>query len=416
MVNVEQTFNKTRYMATVKVKFSASDICDAEGRIFYQIIHNRIVSRQSTTYRIYNNEWNDRTSSVFIPSTADEERKEYLLDIIECIKRDIHIYNNIIAKCEDSRELFTANDVKKMFLSEESNYKFFSFTKSIIDNLKELGKIRCAESYTSTLKSFEKFRRGKEIEINSIDSDIIRKYESFLRNKGVSPNSSSFYMRNLRAIYNRAVEKELTTQRSPFKHVYTGIDKTVKRAVPLRTIREIKKIEFVKNPKFNFARDIFLFSFYTRGMSFVDIAYLKKKDLKNGILAYRRRKTGQQLFIRWEKCMQEIVNKYYRPDSEYLLPIIDPSKESDARSQYICSSHCINRHLKSIGRELGLSIPLTMYVARHAWASIAKSKNIPLSIISEGLGHDSEKTTRIYLTSLDTIAVDKANRLILKSI
>ena len=161
---------------------------------------------------------------------------------------------------------------------------------------------------------------------------------------------------------------------------------------------------------------MFLFSFYTRGMSFVDMAYLQKKDLNRGILSYRRRKTGQLLFIKWEKCMQEIVDKYNLPQSNYLLPIIKPMSKIDERKQYLYSSHKINRNLKILGEQLGLSIPLTMYVSRHAWASIAKSKNIPISIISEGLGHDSEATTRIYLASLDTIAIDKANRIILQSL
>ena len=185
-------------------------------------------------------------------------------------------------------------------------------------------------------------------------------YEAYLKNNGVSPNSSSFYMRNLRAVYNRAVEKELTSQCFPFKHVYTGVDKTVKRAVPLKVIKKIKEMDFSMNPSF----------FYTRGMSFIDMAYLRKKDLQNGVLSYRRRKTGQQLFIKWEKCMQEIVDKYDTSQSNYLLPIIKPFGEIDERKQYIYAAHNINRCLKIIGKELGLSVSLTLYVARHAWARV----------------------------------------------
>ena len=159
---------------------------------------------------------------------------------------------------------------------------------------------------------------------------------------------------------------------------------------------------------------MFLFSFYTRGMSFVDMAYLKKKDVQNGILSYRRRKTGQLLSIHWEKCMAEIAERYDKEDSEYLLPLIREPYE--ARRQYRNASHLINNKLKLISKRLKLSVPLTMYVARHAWASIARSKNIPLSVISEGMGHDSENTTRIYLASLDTAVVDKANRIILKAV
>ena len=159
---------------------------------------------------------------------------------------------------------------------------------------------------------------------------------------------------------------------------------------------------------------MFLFSFYTRGMSFIDMAYLKKKDLSNGILSYRRRKTGQQLFIRWEKCMQEIVDKY---DTDYCSPFLLPIlKYPYDRNQYKNMLYRTNKSLKEIAKMAGLSIPLTLYVARHSWASIAKSKNIPISVISEGMGHDSEMTTQIYLASLDNAVVDRANAQILKDL
>lgn len=159
---------------------------------------------------------------------------------------------------------------------------------------------------------------------------------------------------------------------------------------------------------------MFLFSFYTRGMSFIDMAYLKKSDLKNGIITYRRRKTGQQLTVKWEKCMEDIIAKYgENTATRYLLPIIT-NPCSDERPQYRNAICRINVALKEVAGLAGLNIPLTMHVARHCWASVAKSKNIPLSVISEGMGHDSEETTRIYLASLDTSVVDKANSLILK--
>jgi integrase len=236
-------------------------------------------------------------------------------------------------------------------------------------------------------------------------------YEAYLKARGVSMNTISFYMRNLRAVYNRAVEKELTPQIYPFRHVYTGVEKTVKRAVPIKTIKALKEQDLSLKPILDYARDMFLFSFYTRGMSFIDMSYLKKKDLKNGFLTYRRKKTGQLLTIKWEKCMEEIIDKYPKNETIYLLPIITkPGKE---RKQYNNALHLVNYHLKELSTILKLQRPLTMYVARHSWASAAKFKNIPLSVISEGMGHDSEATTRIYLASLETSVVDKANKMIL---
>ena len=291
----------------------------------------------------------------------------------------------------------------------------FDFMQGVIARLQQMGKQRTSETYRATLRSFMHFRKDEDILLEDIDSDLMLMYEAYLHNRGLTKNTTSFYMRILRAVYNRAVEKDLTTNRNPFKHVYTGVDKTIKRAIPLTSIKQIKCLDLSLQPSLDFARDMFLFSFYTRGMSFIDMAHLKKKDLSNGILSYRRRKTGQHLFIRWEECMQEIVEKYDKSTSEYLLPIIKPTN-GDERTQYQNAMYLINRKLKIVGKMVGVQLPLTMYTARHSWASVAKNKNVPISVISEGMGHNSEKTTLIYLASLDTTAVDTANSLILNSI
>ena len=402
-------------MATVKIKFRPSTVDGGQGSIFYQVIHNRVARQQKTGYRLYGYEWNNHSSEVVLPK-FNESRKRYLSEIGDKIRMDVKHFQKVIADFEHSGCDYTSDDVIAEFASDNPDNFLFPFMEGVIANLKTLGKIRTSETYAATLCSFRRFREDKDVPLDDMDSDMMMAYEAYLKNNGVSPNSSSFYMRNLRAVYNRAVEKGLTSQRFPFKHVYTGVDKTVKRAVPLKVIKRIKEMDFSMNPSFDFARDMFLMSFYTRGMSFVDMAYLRKKDLQNGVLSYRRRKTGQQLFIKWEKCMQEIVDKYDTSQSNYLLPIIKPFGDIDERTQYIYAAHNINRCLKIIGKELGLSVSLTLYVARHAWASIAKSKNVPLSVISEGMGHDSEATTRIYLASLDTVAIDKANSMILKSL
>ncbi len=260
-----------------------------------------------------------------------------------------------------------------------------------IGRLMELGKVRTCEAYITTFNSFRRFRKNRDLFLDNLNADLMLDYEVYLKGCGISQNTSSFYMRNLRAVYNKAVEKDLTVQRFPFKRVYTGVDKTVKRAVSVSVIRKLKAMDFSDNLRKDFARDMFMFSFYTRGMSFVDMAYLRKRDLANGILSYRRRKTGQRLFIKWEKPMQDIINKYDTADTPYLLPIIR-YQGTDERLQYLSAGHRVNYNLRLIGCKIGLTTPLTMYVARHSWASIARSKNIPISVISEGMGHDSETT------------------------
>lgn len=403
-------------MASVKVKFRPSSIDGKEGSIYYQVIHNRVVRHIRTDYRIFESEWNDKASTVSFPILASTERKNYLQTVANRIAWDIKRLKVIIALYDKRNGIYTIDDIVTKFNEQASEQSLFCFMLGVIDQLKRLNRIRTSETYSATLSSFIKFRDGRDILLCEIDSDTMMLYEAWLKTKGICPNTISFYMRILRAVYNRAVEKELVEQKHPFKHVYTGIDKTVKRAVPLKAIKRIKELDLTLKPHLDYARNMFLFSFYTRGMSFIDMAYLKKSDLKNGVITYRRKKTNQQLSIKWEKCMAEIVAKYEGCSAtQYLLPIIT-NPLTDERIQYRNAIYRVNTALKVIARMVRLSMPLSMYCARHGWASIAKSKNIPLSVISEGMGHDSEETTRIYLASLDSNLIDKANSLILKEL
>lgn len=403
-------------MASVKVKFRPSSVNGKEGSIYYQVIHNRAVRQIKTDCRVFESEWNGKISAVAVPVLASIERKNYLQSVASRIEWDVKRLTAIISLLEKGNKGYTVDDILVKFNRQADGQSLFPFMQGIIDQLRRLNRIRTSETYSAALASFMKFRGGQDILLCEIDSDTVMLYEAWLKANGNCPNTTSFYMRILRAVYNRAVEKELTEQRHPFKYVYTGIDKTVKRAVPLKAIKRIKELDLTLKPHLDYARDMFLFSFYTRGMSFIDMAYLKKSDLKNGILSYRRHKTGQQLHIRWESCMEETVAKYAAGCSgDYLLPILKlPSKK--LRSQYKSTLFRINKYLKEIARLCGIVAPLTMYVSRHSWASIAKSKNIPISVISEGMGHDSEETTRIYLASLDGSVIDKANSLILKDL
>lgn len=399
-------------MASVKVKFRPSTIGGKEGTLYYQVIHNRVVRQIYTDYKLFASEWQSHSEAVILHRVPNEqERNNHLLSISSRIIWDKDRLNKIIQALSQSGT-FVADDIVMRFQDNRQEQSFNAYICQQIARLKRLGKIRTSETYTAAFRSFNGFMNDKEVLFNQISADLIAEYEAYLKGRGNSPNTISFYMRVLKAVYNRAVEDGLTGQRHPFKSVYTGVEKTLKRAISLNDLKRIKGLDLSLKPNLDFARDMFLFCFYTRGMSFIDMAYLRKKDLQNGILSYRRRKTGQQLFIKWERCMQEIVDKYPINETEYLLPIIT-KRNKDYRKQYTNELHRVNHLLKKIGKQLDLSIPLTMYVGRHSWASIAKSRNVPISVISKGMGHDSENTTQIYLASLDTSVVDRANKKIL---
>lgn len=394
-------------MTSIKIKYRPSSVEGKEGCIYFQIIHNRVVRQLNTDYRIFASEWNEDTETII----DNGDRANSINAIKERLAWDAARLDKVVAQLDAERRKYSADDVITAFHKLTKEVSLFSFWHNVIAQLKQLGKVRTAETYTATLKSFMKFQNNQDVPLDGITSDMMLLYEAHLKAKGVRMNTISFYMRIFRAVYNRAVEKGLTTQQNPFRHVYTGVDKTVKRAIPIKDIKTLKDMDLSMNPTLDFTRDMFMFSFYTRGMSFVDMAYLKKSDIKNGVLTYRRRKTGQELTIKWEKCMAEIVAKYLENKTDFLLPII--KEQGNERKQYDNALHLVNYHLKDLSERLKLLRPLTMYVARHSWASAAKAKNVPLSVISEGMGHDSEATTQIYLASLETSVIDKANKMIL---
>lgn len=298
-------------------------------------------------------------------------------------------------------------------IKRESKKSFVKFADCIIWQLQKNSQHKSWQHYRSTLNSFMRFRKGKDFPISHMDAAMIESYEAYLKQEDVCRNTSSFYMRILRAIYNRAVEQGLILQKFPFRHVYTGIDKTRKRAVSFDIVKQIKHLDLKDSPSSDMSKDAFLLSFYLRGISFIDLAHLKKTDIQDGFLRYIRRKTRQQIIVRWEPQMQALVDKYraMSGDSPYLFPFLQSSAcEQKSRAQlYHNVESRITYHLRKIGKKMGLDTNLTLYVARHTWASAARERQLPISEISQALGHDSETTTQIYLRSIQTSVVDQFN-------
>ncbi|MDE7116423.1 MAG: site-specific integrase [Muribaculaceae bacterium] len=400
-------------MISIKVKFRSPSAKGREGAIYYQIIHERKVRQLFSGYKVLSSEWDKSRSMVTVK--AERKRAPLIQTIRECIRKDVERLTKIGSRLDASGLTYTADDLIEEFRRYIREYTLFNYMENVIAGLRHNKKNRTSETYRSALNSFRRFRQDKDILLDSLTPGIIESYEAWHKSRGVVPNTISFYMRILRAVYNRAVEDGIIEDCNPFRKVYTGIDKTVKRALPLSVVKKIKSLDLSLKPTLNYARDMFLMSFYLRGMSFVDMAFLRKSDLRNGYVTYRRRKTGQQLIIKWTVEMQAILNRYPDNPCGYLLPVIRKAKANEW-SCYRNAAYNINHSLKIIAGMVGVTMPLTLYVARHSWASAAKAKGIPVQVISEGMGHDSETTTRIYLASLDTSVVDKANTIILKSL
>lgn len=400
---------------SVKAKFRPSRVKGKAGAIYFRVIHDRVARQIGTGYKLYPEEWKD--GEVVLPE-QDTERGRYLAELAQNLKTMKKQVEATIQRLDEEGKPYTADDVVAAYLlpdDDEHSLRVFSY--KLAEHLKRTGQHRLAETYTSSVNSFLRFRGEQgDIRLDEIDEDLIKEYEYYLLEEcKLCRNTSSFYNRNLRAIYNRAVKKKLTINRHPFAEVYTGVDKTAKRAIPIQTVKDIKDLDLSKDAEMAFARDLYLMSFDLRGISFVDLAMLETGQLRNGYLTYSRQKTHQKLEIKWEKQMQEIVDRHHVEGSRYLLPILS-EEGGDLRRQYLNAIHRVNVQLKKIGKLVNCPIPLTTYTARHCWASAAHRLNIPTPSISQALGHDSEKTTRIYLNSLDNHVIDDANLTVIRAV
>ena len=402
-------------MATVKIKFRASSVAGKEGTLYYHIIHQRKLRWISTDYHVYPEEWNARKSSVIVSNSNN--RQAHLQLIQSQIDWEMKQMQCIIHDKEMDGVSYSVDDLANEIQQLPTSQSVFMFFRQQIAKKEQMQCVGTKNNYTNAVNRFIEFRNQKDLTFSQMTADMMEMYQAWLWNRGVGQNTVSFYLRTLRTLHHKAVEAGQATSNDIFAHVQTANVRTAKRAISVKDIRKIEKLDLPRGSSLDKARDMFLFSFYLRGMAFVDMAFLKKSDLKCGMVSYNRRKTHQNLNIEWIKPMQAIIDKYAEQtkDSPYMLPILT-GKETSPYIQYRKVEYNTNYNLKKIGKMIGLKIPLTTYVARHTWASIALHMNIPIATISEGMGHNSYKTTQIYLESIDVATINEANRRIIRKI
>ena len=379
-------------MATFKLKFRPSTAEGKPGTMYFQVTHRRSTRTVYTDYRVMPEEWDGRTS--FIRITGTPERRAELQLIASKLRWDCKQITSLITEKELAMLEYTADDIVSAFRLLPPCQTWFSFIHGMVAKKLRIGRLGTAKTYRDALMSFSRFRNGEDLTIDALDAETMNLYEAWLKGRGVKRNSSSCYLRTLRTLYRKAVETGLTTDKHIFRHVFTGFAKTAKRAIPLGSLRAIRQLQLSEG------------------------SYLKKDDIRNGQLHYSRKKTGQELTVGWESVMQDIVDNYIHltKGSPYLLPIITKTdgterrQDGTERRQYERMEHKVNYYLKKIGTMVGLQASLTTYTGRHTWASILRDMGTSLSVISKGLGHESLKTTQIYLSSIDMEGVVKANR------
>ncbi|WP_298649394.1 site-specific integrase [uncultured Proteiniphilum sp.] len=394
-------------MSTIRVKLRMSTVAGKAGSIYYQVIHRRQQVQLTSSVKLYPHEWDAPSARI----CANGEKASFLLAAQRTINADLAVLHGIISRKEAAGVPYATADIAFAFRAlAPAEEDFFLYMEKRIFKLEEEKAHGTELNYQRAYRSFAAFLNRQYLPFPACTEILIGEYEQWLRQRKIKRNSSSFYMRILRAVYNSAVSDGLAPAGNPFRKVYTGIDTTRKRAVDKHVIKQLKKLDLTEKPALAYARDLFLFSLYLRGMAFVDMAYLQKCDIQHGGVTYIRRKTGIRLSIKMEPCLQEIIDRYEEKAKDpYVLPIITSADEKQAYREYQNALNYYNKQLKRLSGMLKDGVSLSSYIPRHTWATTARDSNIPLSVISAGMGHSSENITRIYLSSLDNSVIDKAN-------
>lgn len=342
--------------------------------------------------------------------------RELIQSIILKVKSE---YQTKIIEKISKEEEFTATSLLSENKSNIKAQTVEEFYLSLIEDLKQKGRIGNSYAYLNSYNTLRNFNKGEKLNytFSHIDVPFCKKFEDWMRNKGNKDTTLSYQFRTLRATYNKAIEAKIVArEKNPFieyklSHFNT---KTIKRALSKNDILKLINANCNGQSKLRqLTHDLFSFSYLCGGISFVDIANLTRQNIVEDRLIYQRQKTHGNINLLLSKEASTIIAKYstYQQEAEYLFPIlhckrhITPMQKSN-RVHKIC--HQVNTELRAFAQELGITAEVTTYVARHSFATILKKSGVNIGIISQALGHQDIKTTQIYLSKFDNEQVDDA--------
>lgn len=398
------------------ILYTSKKLSNGEHPVMLRIIKDRKSKYLSTGFSCTKDLWDDKAN---VPKKSHPLYKEAKM-LIGKKKLDAE---KIVYDLENESKSLSAHEIKGKLKKEKVNnpFVFFYFDK-VIARFVESGQIKNSEIYKDTRRNLAKFTGERDIHFSDIDVAFLNKFEEHLKAKGKGANTIYIYLRTLRALLNKAIKEEVTSEKFyPFKKFslskYANI-KTAKRAISKAEIEKIVRLK-LKSENLNLARNLFLFSFYCRGMNFADIAYLKWKDISQHTMTYYRQKTKELFKIELLPPALKIL-AFYKPETfttkeRYVFPIFSESHSTPQMlfNRRVKMLRAVNMNLKTIAEKVCIDIELTTYVARHSYATIMKKQGISTTIISQALGHDSEKTTQVYLESFENSVLDEASKVIL---
>lgn len=411
-VNFAVNLNILQMRTSLKLKLNKDRILNCgKYPLVFQIIHRRQKRLIYTDIRLFEESFDGERQRV-ISSDRQRFKRSELYKINEQLRQTRVQIESMVEYITDRTTSFTVDNITSLYNRRKGNIFLFTFIEHIIEQSRTLEKFGTANNYQSTLRVFEQYLKSDNLKFTDIDQKLIKEFDIFLQKRKLKQNSIAFYINNLRTIYNKAAEDgvfELPQGGSPFDKVCVKRVKTIKRALPVDVVRRIMELDLSSSREMELSRDLFMFSFYSRGMPLVDVLNLRKKDIDYNAFHYFRRKTKTLIKVGLTPQIQQMIDKY-NTGGEYIFSFL--SSQNSAQENYKKYRNILvwqNNTLKKIAEMVGVSQNLTTYVARHSWATVAKEKGISVAVISEGLGHSSENVTNVYLKSFEQGVLDEAN-------
>lgn len=368
-------------MATIRIKTRASSRAGGGAAYYLQIIHRRRVRLISTGIRC--------GAAQGLPPGVDEFARPYRL---------------AVAELDSLGSPYTLDDIVRAAARSRCSVELTAYIEGRVNELLARGRTGTAGKYKSLSSHLARFLGGSTWPVALTDRGRLLRFAQYLKDTGMTRNTLSSYMRPLAAVLRRACGDGLVDYDPAwFEGIYRGVDKTAKRAISLAEMQRIAALRLDGSPELELARDLFVFSFYTMGMPFVDVVRLTRRNIRGNELVYRRAKTGQALTVPLNRQAMAIIARYAGAPDGYIFPVLGRG------ARYESALRVHNRRLKRVGEMAGCAVPLTSYIGRHTWATVARDSGVALPLISAALGHTSEQTTRIYLASVDTSALRAAN-------
>ncbi len=383
---------------------------DGSMQIVYRLGHNRRTVIIPSGYHVTENGWDSNNRKIKTSYKAIDN----VVRVNNLLEKTKAKYLDKIVKLDDKGELnnLSVSELKEKILSKTEQKYVFPFMEEMIQEFNDQKRIGNAKAYRSTLVDLQKFRNDKDFTFSEFNYQFLLKYESYYLKKGNSLNGLAVHMRTIRAVYNKAAKLGYASRDNyPFDHYTIKTKPTKKRAISMEAIQKIIALDYeVGEPRFK-ARNVFLMSFYMMGAPYIDLAFLKVENIVDGRVQYKRRKTGKFYDIKITDNLKPIIDYYAqgKEKSEFLLPIIKREVLAEQYLDIATSRRYYNRLLERIAKDAKIDEHLTSYVSRHSFASIANNMAIPVTAISEMLGHQKLTTTQTYLASLNKEIIDDYN-------